>query len=106
MAYAGARFAIAVLEAAAGKSSSSQPEFTYVHLSADAAGSKEAASALGLESNVEYFSFPVQLGKNGVEKILPVGKLSEYESGLVKKAGEDLAGNISKGVAFIETSKL
>lgn len=105
MAYAGARFAIAVLEAAAGKGSSS-PEFTYVHISADASGSKEAASALGLDSKVEYFSFPVQLGKNGVEKILPVGKLSEYESGLVKKAGEDLAGNISKGVAFIESSKL
>lgn len=103
MAFAGARFASAVLEAAHGKGPASQPEYTYVDLEAEAGG-KEVASSLG--GNVPYFSVPVQLGKNGVEKILPLGKINEYESGLVKKAIQDLGGNVSKGVEFVSSSKL
>ena len=99
MAYAGARFAIAVLEAAAGKSSNQHPEYTYIDLDADKSGAKAITDVIG--TNTAFFSVPVQLGKNGVEKILPIGKVNEYESKLIQKAVEDLAGNISKGVTFV-----
>ncbi|KDN42206.1 putative MDH1-malate dehydrogenase precursor, mitochondrial [Tilletiaria anomala UBC 951] len=104
MAYAGARFAIAVLEAAVGKGSSSQPEYSYVDLTSDQSGAKAIIDVIG--DQTAFFSVPVQLGKNGVEKILPIGKVNDYESGLIKKAVEDLAGNISKGVAFVGNAKI
>ncbi|UZJ54200.1 hypothetical protein CBS101457_003520 [Exobasidium rhododendri] len=102
MAFAGARFATAVLEAASGKTSQ-QPEYTYVHLSADAGGKEVEAS---LPGKAEYFSVPVLLGKNGVEKILKIGEISDYEKKLLETAVEQLSGNVSKGVSFVETSKL
>ncbi len=104
MAYAGARFAIAVLEASLGKSSSQHPEYTYVDLASDASGAKEITQVIG--DKTAFFSVPVQLGKNGVEKILPIGKVNEYESGLISKAVEDLAGNITKGVQFVASAKI
>ncbi|SPC64687.1 probable MDH1 - malate dehydrogenase precursor, mitochondrial [Ustilago sp. UG-2017b] len=97
MAYAGARFAIAVLEAASGKPLAN-PEMAYVDLTADAAGAKEVTAVIGNET--PFFSVPLQLGPNGVEKILPLGKLNDYESELIKKAVVDLNGNINKGVQF------
>lgn len=100
MAFAGARFATAVLEAASGKSSSSGPEYSYI----DVSGDSNVAKELGEE--VQYFSVPVELGKEGVSKILPFGKINEYEQDLVKKALADLGGNIQKGVAFVADSKL
>jgi malate dehydrogenase len=102
MAFAGARFATAVLEAASGKASQ-QPEYTYIHLSAEAGG-KDIESSL--PGKAEYFSVPVLLGKNGVEKILKLGDLSDYEKKLLETAVEQLSGNVSKGVSFVETSKL
>ncbi|SAM85721.1 probable MDH1-malate dehydrogenase precursor, mitochondrial [Ustilago bromivora] len=97
MAYAGARFAIAVLEAASGKPLAN-PEMAYVDLTADAAGAKEVTAVIGNET--PFFSVPLQLGPDGVEKILPLGKLNDYESELIKKAVVDLNGNINKGVQF------
>lgn len=97
MAYAGARFAIALLEAASGKPLAN-PEMAYVDLTADAAGAKEVTAVIGNET--PFFSVPLQLGPNGVEKILPLGKLNDYESELIKKAVVDLNGNINKGVQF------
>ncbi|SNX86527.1 probable MDH1 - malate dehydrogenase precursor, mitochondrial [Melanopsichium pennsylvanicum] len=97
MAYAGARFAIAVLEAASGKALA-QPEMGYVDLTADQAGAKEVTAVIG--NDTPFFSVPLQLGPSGVEKILPLGKLNEYESELIKKAVADLNGNITKGVQF------
>ena len=102
MAFAGARFATAVLEAASGKTSQ-YPEYTYVHLSADAGG-KDVQSSL--PGKAEFFSVPVQLGKNGVEKILSLGDVSSYEKKLLETAVDQLSGNVSKGVAFVESSKL
>lgn len=34
---------------------------------------------------VDYFSTPIEIGANGVEKILGVGTLSSYEQSLVEK---------------------
>lgn len=101
MAVAAARYTQAVLDAVFGKGSS-QPEYTYVDLAAEAGG-KEVAASLG-SSDVQYFSVPVTLGKSGVEKIHPLGKLNDYEQGLLKKAVADLQGNISKGVSFVGQS--
>ncbi|GAC95964.1 malate dehydrogenase, NAD-dependent [Pseudozyma hubeiensis SY62] len=97
MAYAGARFAIAVLEAASGKALA-HPEMGYVDLTSDAAGAKEVTAVIG--NDTPFFSVPLQLGPSGVEKILPLGKLNDYESELIKKAVVDLNGNINKGVQF------
>uniref|UniRef100_A0A1I7YLC2 Ldh_1_C domain-containing protein n=1 Tax=Steinernema glaseri TaxID=37863 RepID=A0A1I7YLC2_9BILA len=51
---------------------------------------------------VDYFSTPLELGPNGVEKILGYGELSEYEKQLVEEAIPELQKNISKGVKFIQ----
>lgn len=102
MAFAGARFAAAVLEAGFGSGKTSV-EYSYVDLSADSAGGKEAASSIGT-SDLPFFSVPVHLGKSGVEKILPIGKVNEYEQGLMGKAVQDLGGNISKGQQFVASS--
>ncbi|KAG8916871.1 malate DEHYDROGENASE, NAD-dependent, partial [Tulasnella sp. 408] len=59
-----------------------------------------------LGADVEYFSARVELGPNGVEKILPLGNLSEYEQGLVKAALPELTTNITNGVSFIAGPKL
>uniref|UniRef100_A0A9J2P8P7 Malate dehydrogenase n=2 Tax=Ascaris TaxID=6251 RepID=A0A9J2P8P7_ASCLU len=51
---------------------------------------------------LDYFSTPVELGPNGVEKILGAGKLSAYEQSLLEKAIPELKKNIAKGVQFIK----
>lgn len=97
MAYAGARFALAVLDAAAGKTS--KVEYSFVDVAADPAGAKAVQEVIGTQT--QFFSVPVTLGPGGVEKIHSLGKLSEYEGGLIKQAVTDLAGNINKGVTFV-----
>ncbi|KAG8892836.1 malate DEHYDROGENASE, NAD-dependent, partial [Tulasnella sp. 408] len=59
-----------------------------------------------LGADVEYFSTRVELGPNGVEKILPLGNLSDYEQGLVKAALPELTTNITNGVSFVAAPKL
>ncbi|PWO01185.1 putative MDH1-malate dehydrogenase precursor, mitochondrial [Tilletiopsis washingtonensis] len=93
MAFAGARFAISVLEAAAGKA---RTEYSYVDVKALGAG--EWSSVVG---DLTFFSVPVKLGKDGVESVGAGIKANEYEQGLLKVAVDQLNGNISKGVAFV-----
>jgi len=52
---------------------------------------------------VDYFAGPVELGPNGVEKVLPFDQssLTSYERELVAKAIPDLKSEIAKGVKFI-----
>ena len=97
MAYAGARFALALIEALAGKTSE-LPEYSYVDLSADAEGAKAVTEVIG--TNTPFFSVPLTLGKNGVEKIHSLGKLSSFESEALKKAVDALGDNITKGISF------
>lgn len=47
-----------------------------------------------------YFCRKMQLGKNGVEKILPIPKMSAYEESLLKECLKELKSNIEKGVKF------
>lgn len=84
MAYAGARFTFSLLKAMNGEAN--VVECTYVH------------------SNVTespYFSTPCVLSKNGLEKNLGLGSLSEYEQKLVSKAIPELLASIKKGEEFV-----
>lgn len=102
MAFAGARFALAVIDAAfAGKDI---VECTYINLEADQNGAKAVKDLVG--GDVPYFSVPVKLGKNGVERVLPIGSISPYEKQLFTKAASELKGNIAKGTNFVAGSKL
>jgi len=97
MAQAGYLFATHVLDAIMGKQDVTVP--TYVSLSADAEGGAALKKELG--ADLEYFSARVTLGPNGVEKINPLGPVSEYEKGLIKAAIPELQTNISNGASFI-----
>ena len=84
MAYAGAEFAFSVLKALRGDRGI--VECTFVESNADA--------------RVPFFSSRVELGKNGVEKIHPVGNLTSFEKDLMDKCIEELKKNIDKGIEF------
>jgi len=97
MAYAGAEFATKVIKAiAAGEKGLVAP--SYVHLDADKEGAATVKKEIGRE--LDYFSANVQLGPNGVERIIPLGTLTDYEKQLVAAAVPELATNIEKGATF------
>jgi len=83
MAYAGARFTFSMLEALNGKQG--VVECAYV-------------AAEGMPTS--YFATPLLFGKNGVEKNLGYGKVTEYEQGLIQAATKELNANIAKGNEF------
>ncbi|KAB5593750.1 hypothetical protein CTheo_2830 [Ceratobasidium theobromae] len=101
MAYAAAEFTTAIIK---GRDGQDVTVPSYVHLSADLEGGKALTTEIGAE--LEYFSTRVKLGPHGVEKILPLGPLSDYETKLVKAATPELSDNITKGVNFINPPKL
>ncbi|GAA5805914.1 malate dehydrogenase, NAD-dependent [Helicostylum pulchrum] len=104
MAFAGARFALNILDAVVAKKTG-VVECTYVHLDADKQGAESVKNLIG--GDIEYFSVPVELGPHGVEKILPIGDINDYEQKLVSAATTELKGNIVKGSNFItEGAKL
>lgn len=84
MAFAGAEFTFALLKALRGDKG--LVECTFVQSS--------------IEPSVPFFSSRVELGKNGVERILPLQDVTEYEKGLITKCVEELAKNIAKGIEF------
>jgi len=87
MAYAGAKFANAVLRGLNGEKGVITPTFVKSPLFAD--------------QGVDFFSSMVELGKNGVEKIHPLGPLSAEEQKLLEACLPDLKKNIEKGYAFV-----
>jgi len=86
MAYAGARFTDRILRALKGEKG--LVECTYV------------------ESNVvpgiSFFSSPVELGPNGVEKIHNYGTLDKFEEGKLEEMKGELKSNIAKGIEFVQ----
>lgn len=89
MAYAGARMANAVLEATVGgKKNIVEPSFVK--------------SDVFAKEGVEYFSTNIELGPEGVEKIHPLGEISDYEKELISKAVPELKKNIVKGNEFVQ----
>ncbi|XGW13484.1 hypothetical protein V3C99_000087 [Haemonchus contortus] len=85
MAAAGARFASALVRAIKGDKS-----VMCAYVASDAV------------KGVDYFSTPLELGPNGVEKILGVGQVSKFEQSLIDASVEELNKNIKKGVAFVK----
>merc|ERR1712014_538750 len=83
MAMAGARFAESLLKAAQGQKNVVEPTFVD--------------SPLYKDQGVPYFASQVTLGANGVEEIHPVGKVTEFEQGLLEVCLKDLKTNIEKG---------
>ncbi|KAM9320615.1 malate dehydrogenase, mitochondrial [Gastrophryne carolinensis] len=88
MAYAGARFVFSVLDAMNGKE-----------------GVIECAFVRSEETESPYFSTPLLLGKNGIEKNLGLGRLSAFEEKLVADALGELKGSIKKGEDFAKNFK-
>ncbi|XP_043574734.1 malate dehydrogenase, mitochondrial [Chiloscyllium plagiosum] len=88
MAYAGARFVFSLLDAMNGKE-----------------GVVECAFVRSEETESPYFSTPLLLGKNGIEKNLGLGKLSAFEEKLVAEAMSELKGSIKKGEDFVKNRK-
>ncbi|KAH8084892.1 malate dehydrogenase [Cristinia sonorae] len=102
MAYAGAEFAVKVISAIKGETGIVAP--SYVHLSADKTSGDALKKEIG--KDLEYFSAPVVIGAEGVVEIKPLGKLTDFEKGLIQAAIPELETNIEKGVSFIGGSKL
>ncbi|KAF2821081.1 malate dehydrogenase [Ophiobolus disseminans] len=90
MAMAGARFTESLLKAAQGQKNVIEPTFVD--------------SPLYKDQGVEYFASNVELGPNGVEKIHPVGKITDHEQGLLDACLVDLKKNINKGVDFVKSN--
>ncbi|XP_015115169.1 malate dehydrogenase, mitochondrial [Diachasma alloeum] len=84
MAYAGARFGFSLIRALNGEQN--VVECSYVRSNV---------------TDAKYFSTPILLGKNGVEKNLGLGKLSAFEEKLLQAAIPELKKNIQKGEDFV-----
>lgn len=95
MANAGARFALKLVDAIV--SNATHSECSYVSLLVDAEGAKDVERISG---KVEYFAVPVEFGKEGIKRILPIKKTSKFEYGLLHAAIPELKRSISKGVEF------
>ncbi|KAG0304145.1 hypothetical protein BGZ97_001610, partial [Linnemannia gamsii] len=96
MAYAGARFALTLLEATvAGKTG--LVESSYVNLDADA----ESTASFKAKHDLDYFALDVEFGKEGVKHILPLPEVSAYEQTLLDAAFPELKTNITKGASFV-----
>ncbi|KAL2862976.1 malate dehydrogenase [Aspergillus lucknowensis] len=96
MAFAGFRFAEKVIRAAKGQAGLIEP--TYVYLPG-VPGGDDIAKATG----VDFFSTPVELGPNGVQKAINIlDGVSDKEKQFLEVAVTGLKGNIEKGVEFVK----
>merc|ERR1712014_560009 len=89
MAYAGARLGKAVL---AGLNGTPTTECAYV--------------LTNVEPDLPYFTSKVTFGKNGVEKVHPIGKLNAYEQKRLAEAKAALKKEIQSGVDYAATTSL
>ncbi|KAI1281268.1 malate dehydrogenase [Xylaria sp. FL0933] len=97
MAFAGFRFAEKLLKAAKGEKGLVEPSFVYLP---GVPGGKEVQEA----TKLDFFSVPVELGPNGVEKVTnPLEGITEKEKTLVDACLAGLKGNIEKGITFANT---
>ena len=85
MAEAGARFAVAVFKVLLGEDC---VRYAYVESKKDS-------------GYPEFFAHPVRFGLTGVEEILPIGQLSEYEQEKLKALEEVLEADIKLGKDFV-----
>ncbi|KAM0719056.1 hypothetical protein Q7P37_004961 [Cladosporium fusiforme] len=95
MAYAGYRFAEKLLKAAKGETGIVEPTFVYLP-------GVPGGDAIVKETGLEFFSVPVELGKEGAKQaqnVLP--SANDYEKKLLQACYDGLKGNITKGVEFV-----
>lgn len=90
MAQAGARMADSILRAVQGEKGVVEPAFVD--------------SPLYKDQGIDFFSSKVELGPEGVSKVLPVGQVDAAEEKLLEAALGDLKKNIEKGVAFVASN--
>ena len=83
MGYAGARFCLSLVRALKGEDN--VVECTYIE---------------GPGVKARFFAQPVLLGKNGIEKILSYGDLTDFEEAKLDGALDTLKGDISSGELF------
>lgn len=72
-------------------------------LMAAMSGEKNVVECAFVENNLTespFFSTPVRLGPNGVEEVLPFGKLSAFEEKGLQAMIGDLKGQVAKGFEF------
>lgn len=85
MAEAGARFAVAVFKALLGEDC---VRYAYVESKKDS-------------GYPEFFAHPVRFGLTGVEELLPIGELSDYEKQKLKELEVVLENDIKQGKDFV-----
>merc|ERR1712000_772674 len=90
MAMAGARMAESILRAVQGEKGVVEPTFVD--------------SPLYKDQGVEFFASLVELGPNGVEKIHPVGKITDHEQKLLDVCLGHPSKNIAKGVEWVKAN--
>ena len=61
----------------------------------------EYAYVEGNGEHAEFFAQPMRLGPNGVEELLPIGDLSDYETQVLNDMKETLKGDVQKGINFV-----
>merc|ERR1712050_271610 len=88
MAYAGARLGRSILAGLAGRR---RVECAYVKSDI---------------TDLPYFTSKVVFGENGVQKVLPIGELNEYETKRLDEAKAALKAEIETGVKYAEANDL
>jgi len=88
MAYAGARLASSILSGLAG-----EPKI-------------ECAYVMSSITDLPYFTSKVKFGKNGVEEVLPLGKLNAYEQKRLDEASAQLKTEIDTGLTYAQANEL
>jgi len=89
MAYAGSRLGKAVLAGLAGT-----PTTECAYVASDAC------------PGLPYFASKVVFGKTGVEKVCPLGSMTEYEKKRLDEAKAQLKGEIDEGIAYATNESL
>merc|ERR1719433_321652 len=88
MAYSGARLGRAVLSGLAGV-----PKIECAYVESD------------VQPGLQYFSSRVQFGKKGVEKVFPIGKLSDHEQKRLDELVPILKDEIADGLEYAKTNE-
>jgi len=88
MAYAGARFASSILSGLAG-----EPTVECCYLMSNI-------------TDLPYFTSKVRFGKKGVEEVLPIGNLTDYEQKRLNEAKTQLKTEIESGLNYANENEL
>jgi len=88
MAYAGARLASSILSGLAGEPKT------------------ECAYVMSNITDLPYFTSKVVFGKNGVQEVLPIGKLNAYEQKRLDEAMAQLKTEIDTGLNYAKANEL